>query len=109
MTTAKSIERVTFPGINPTAFEHPLDRTALEALRKTPGLDLLLKKLAALHFERQVRLHFTVRSLRLSPHQCPHIYQLLREAAAVLDLPEPDLYLMQTPAVNALAMGMERH
>src|SRR5436309_9136645 len=36
-------ERVLFPGLHPTAFEHPLDRTALEALRKTPGLDLLLK------------------------------------------------------------------
>jgi Zn-dependent protease with chaperone function len=107
--TAATAERLRFPGINPTAFEHPLDRSALEALRKTPGLDKLFKKLASLHFERQVRLHFTADSLRLSPRQCPDIYRLLREASAVLDMPEPELYLMQTPQPNAFAIGMDRY
>jgi len=86
-----------------------MDRTALDALRRTPGLDLLFKKLASLHFERIVRLHYTADSLRLSPRQCPRIYKLMREAAAVLDMREPDMYLMQTPMVNAFATGMERH
>lgn len=86
-----------------------MDRTALEALRRAPGLDLLLKKLASLHFERQVRLHFTAGSLRLGPNQCPQIYELLQEACAVLDIAEPELYLLQQPFPNAFAIGMERH
>jgi Zn-dependent protease with chaperone function len=102
-------ERITFPGLKSTAFEHPMDRTALEALRKTPGLDKLMKKLASLHFERIVRIHYTADSLRLTPKQCPRQYALLQEACRILDMPEPDLYLMQTPHVNAFAIGMERH
>src|SRR5262249_2727568 len=73
-------ERIKLPGIHPSAFEHPLDGKALEALRKTPGLDLLLKKLSAVYLERMVRLAYTVNSLRLSPQQCPRIYELLRDA-----------------------------
>ena len=102
-------ERIKLPGIHPSAFEHPLDGKALEALRKTPGLDLLLKKLSAVYLERMVRLAYTVNSLRLSPQQCPRIYELLREAADVLDMSEPELYLMQDPFPNASAMGMEKH
>lgn len=102
-------ERITFPGISPSAFEHPMDRTALDALRRTPGLDILFKKLASLHFERIVRLHYTADSLRLSPTQCPRVYNLMRDAAGVLDMGEPDLYLLQSPVVNAFAIGMDHH
>lgn len=100
--------RQTFPGIDAAAFEHPLDRAALEALRKTPGLALLFKKLGALGPERQVRLFFTADSLRISPRQLPAIYELHREACATLDVPEPDLFLFQDPRPNAFAIGMER-
>src|SRR2546426_8432974 len=102
-------EKTRFPGINPNAFEHPLDRSALEVLRKTPGLDTLFKKLASLHFERIVRLHYTADSLRLSPKQCPRIFAMMRESAAILDMSEPELYLLQSPIANAFAIGMERH
>lgn len=102
-------DRLVFPDIHPNAFEHPLDKTALDALRRAPGLDMLLKKLSALGTERQVRLHYTADSLRLSPRQCPRLYGLLRESARVLDMPEPDLYLTQMPYPNAMAIGMERH
>lgn len=108
-TADTATDRVRFPGLDPNAFEHPMDRSALEALRRTPGLDTLFKKLASLHFERIVRLHFTADSLRLSPRQCPRVYTLMQEAASVLDMAEPELYLMQTPTPNAFAIGMERH
>lgn len=102
-------EKVRFPGISPTSFEHPMDRSALEVLRKTPGLDLLFKKLGSLHYERQIRLHFTADSLRLTPKQCPELYALFREAVDILDMSEPELYLMQDPSPNAFAIGMDRH
>ncbi|HSV74443.1 MAG TPA: M48 family metallopeptidase [Chthonomonadales bacterium] len=100
--------RYRFPGIAPATFEHPLDRAALDALRRTPGLDTLFRKLSSLHFERQVRLYFTGDSLRLSPGQCPRLYNLMREAADVLDLEPPELYMMQAPFPNAVAIGMDR-
>jgi Zn-dependent protease with chaperone function len=109
MPAAAAAGRVKLPGIHPSAFEHPLDKTALETLRKTPGLDLLLKKISAVYLERIVRLTYTANSLRLSPTQCPKIYESLQEAASVLDMKEPELYLMQDPFPNAFAVGMEKH
>src|SRR2546421_3009390 len=101
--------RLAYPGIHPKVFEHPLDRSALEALRKTPGLDLLFKKLASLHFERIVRIHYTGGSVRLTPRQCPRIYDLLRDGCHSIDLEEPEFYLRQTPELNAYTWGMSRH
>src|SRR2546430_3720559 len=105
----RTSDRLAYPGIHPKVFEHPLDRSALEALRKTPGLDLLFKKLASLHFERIVRIHFTAGSLRLTPRQVPRVYGLLHEASHTLDMEEPEFYLMQTPELNAFTIGMSRH
>lgn len=101
-------ERLTFPGISGEAFEHPWDRAALDALRKTPGIDALFRKLGALRFERQVRLFYTADSLRLSPRQRPDIHELLVDACQVLDVPVPEFYLMQAPYPNAFTMGMDR-
>ena len=48
--------RVRFPGLDSAAFEHPADRAALEALRRTPGLDRLLRWLSDVGAERYVRI-----------------------------------------------------
>lgn len=101
--------RVRFPGLSSTAFEHPSDRAALEALRRTPGLDRVLRKLSDLGAERLVRLRFTADSIRVSPRQCRRLYNDLREACAILDVREPELYLSQYPFPQAVAFGMERH
>src|SRR5579871_1208127 len=101
--------RVRFPGLSSAAFEHPADRAALEALRRTPGLDRLLKWLSDNGGERFVRILYTGDALRVSPRQCSRIYNDLREACAILDVKEPDLYLLQDPEPNAWAIGMQRH
>ena len=101
--------RVRFPGLSSAAFEHPADRAALEALRRTPGLDRLLKWMSDMGAERFVRILFTGDTLRVSPRQCSRLYNDLREACAILDVKEPEFYLMQTPVPNAFAFGMQRH
>src|SRR5689334_7264962 len=101
--------RVRFPGLSSAAFEHPADRAALEALRRTPGLDRLLRWLSDVGAERYVRILFTGDSLRVSPRQCSRLYNDLREACAILDVKEPEFYLVQTPFPNAFAFGMRRH
>jgi Zn-dependent protease with chaperone function len=101
--------RVRFPGLTSSAFEHPADRAALEALRRTPGLDRLLKFLSDVGAERIVRIMYTGDSIRVSPRQCSRAYNDLREACAILDVPEPEFYIMQNPTPNAWAFGMQRH
>ncbi len=112
MTTTPDLSipaRVRFPGISSAAFEHPADRAALEALRRTPGLDRLLKWLSDNGAERFVRIMYTGDSIRVSPRQCSRVYNDLREACAILDVAEPECYIMQHPVPNAWAIGMQRH
>ena len=101
--------RTRFPGLTSAAFEHPADRAALEVLRKTPGLDRLLKWLSDNGIERYMRLAYTGDSVRISSKQCPRLYNDLLEACAILDVPEPAFYLSQNPVPNAFAFGMQNH
>ncbi len=97
------------PGISSRAYEHPADRSALVALRKLTGFDVLLRKLFGLINERALRLSFLAGSVRVSDRQFPHIHALVRDGSYILDLPEvPEVYVMQEPTVNAMALGRDR-
>lgn len=101
--------RVRFPGLSSAAFEHPADRAALEALRRTPGLDRLIRWLFDMRVERLLFVAFTGDAIRVTPRQCRRVYNDLREACAILDVKEPALYITQDPVPNAFAFGAEHH
>src|SRR5258708_16738115 len=101
--------RVRLPDISSRAYEHPADRTALVALRKLTGFDVILRNLAGLFSDRSLRLLFLASSVRASEQQFPHLYQMLLDGAYVLDLPRvPELYITQDPRVNARAIGTDK-
>src|ERR1700724_1418346 len=56
MTTVPDRARVRLPGISSRAYEHPADRSALVAMRKLTGFDVLLRRLAGLFSDRRPRL-----------------------------------------------------
>jgi Zn-dependent protease with chaperone function len=100
--------RVRLTGISSRAYEHPADRSALVALRKLSGFDVLLRKLFGLFNERAFRLSYLAGSVKVSERQFPHIYALVRDGAYILDLPEvPDVFVTQSPTVNAMALGKD--
>jgi Zn-dependent protease with chaperone function len=108
MTSVPDRSRVRLPGISSRAYEHPADRSALVALRKLTGFDVLLRRLAGLFNERAMRLDYLASSVRASEQQFPHIYETLRDGAYILDLPKvPDLFITQDPLVNAMAIGSD--
>src|SRR5215470_12863346 len=69
--------RVRLPDISSRAYEHPADRSALVALRKLTGFDVILKNLASLFSDRSLRLMFLASSVRASEQQFPHLYQTM--------------------------------
>lgn len=96
-------------GISPTAWEHAADRAALNALRRLPAFDEILKKLFGLFGERPVRLAFQANAVKVSPRQFPRVHDLYADVCRTLDAPgEYGLYITQTPLVNAGAFGMDR-
>jgi len=109
MTTVPDRSRVRLPGISSRAYEHPADRSALVAMRKLTGFDVLLRRLAGLFNDRSLRLMFLASSVRASEHQFPQLYQAMRDGAYVLDLPNiPELFITQDPLVNAMTLGSDK-
>src|SRR5579863_4699924 len=109
MTSVPDRSRVRLAGISSRAYEHPADRSALVALRKLTGFDVLLRKLFGLFNERAFRLTYLASAVRASERQFPHVYELVRDGSYILDLPDvPEVYVSQDPTVNAMALGRDK-
>lgn len=105
----KSPGRVRLFDISPRAWEHPTDRAALSGLRKITGFDRVLKAFAGLVSERSLRLLFLANAVRVNGDQFSDLHQLLLECCDVLDYGEvPELYITQTPLVNAGCVGIDK-
>ena len=109
MTTVPERSRIRLPGISSRAYEHPADRSALVALRKLTGFDVILRNLAGLFNDRALRLMFLASAVRCSQEQFPDLYQAMLDGCYILDLPTvPELYVSQNPIVNAMALGTSK-
>ncbi|HEU4564256.1 MAG TPA: M48 family metallopeptidase [Gemmatimonadaceae bacterium] len=94
--------------ISPIAWEHPADRAALNTLRAIPGFDEVVRKIAGFFGERGIRHLFAGNAVRVTPRQRPKLHALYREVLETMDWPvEPELYVTQTPTVNAGAVGFD--
>lgn len=97
--------------VDPDAYIHPLDRQALQALRKIPGVDVVLKKLIGLTYERMYRVAFKANSVRVSKDQYAHLDAKLEVVCQTLGMKKPELYVSVTNmggvAVNAFTTGVE--
>ena len=104
MTTLPEDQRLA--GISAKAYEHPADRAATAALQSIPMLDIVVRKLIELGYERALRQQFLAASVRLGENQLPETWADWNAVCARLDLPERyDLYLTQFPITNAAAIG----
>src|SRR5256884_6309346 len=95
--------------IAPVSWEHPADRAALQTLRSVPGFDEVVKKIVGFFGERGIRLLFQANAVRVGPTQFPKLHQLYTDVLTTMDWPDrPELFVSQTPFVNAGAFGVDR-
>jgi Zn-dependent protease with chaperone function len=106
MTSADLKQR--FPQLSSRAYEHPSDRAALAALRKVPGFDTVVRRLFGAVGDRALRMAFLASAVRVNERQLPELHRRLLEACEVLDVVPPELFVAQTPFVNAGAIGVDR-
>ncbi len=98
--------RTILTDISPLTWEHPADRAALNTLRALPGFEQVVNKVAGVFGERGVRHLFTANAVRVGPTQRPDLDALWTEVLATMDWPvRPQLYVTQTPHMNAGAVG----
>ena len=101
-------DRVILSEIAAVTWEHPADRAALQSLRRVPGFDDVVRKIFGALGERGVRLLFQADAVRVGPKQFPRLNALYTEVLTTLDWPtRPELFVSQTPFVNAGAYGMD--
>lgn len=93
--TAASKRRVTLAGLDPAAFQHPLDLQATAQLKRIRGFEAFVAKFLDYGVERMDYVMSTASSVRVGPSQLPELHTMLREACGILDVPEPELYLTQ--------------
>ncbi len=94
--------------ISSRTWEHPADRAALQALRKIPIFDEVLRSLFGFFGEKPIRLAFQANAVKISENQFPKVHSIYREVCQTLD-PEREypVFISQTPMVNAGAYGMD--
>jgi len=95
-----------YEGISPKAYEHPADRAATAALHSIPLMDQLIKRLCDFGHERRLRQVLLGNAVRIGDDQLADLWTSYRHCADLLDLDvTPDLYVTQTPLVNAMTVG----
>ncbi|SDZ41267.1 Zn-dependent protease with chaperone function [Micromonospora pattaloongensis] len=106
---APTRRRVALTGISSRAWEHPADRGALTALRELRGFDDVVRAFFGMWNERGFRLSYLAAAIRVDHRQYPRVHQRFVEAATALDVPElPELYVTQSPWLDAESIGLER-
>jgi Zn-dependent protease with chaperone function len=101
-------KRKRFDGISADAFIADTDKWALDKLQEIPLLPQLVHKFYDLGIDRWFYCYNMSMSVRCGPAQYKTLYEIMREGAAILDMPEPELYLTSNPFPNAWTSGVER-
>ncbi len=97
-----------FNDISSQSYEHPLDRSALNALKKVPGTGTVLKMILKESVERYYRILFMQNFVKVTPTHMYHIHDLLRHACMILDIKKiPELFVYQDPHPNAFTAGVD--
>ena len=95
--------------LDPREYEHPLDRSALDALEKTNGLDTLVKKFYEYGIERMFNIQCTGSHLKVTPSSLPEVYEMVEESCETLFLPQtPDIYIQHTEMLHGFVTGVDR-
>jgi len=97
-----------FADLDKDSYIHPADSRALATLRAIPGIDTAVRKLLSVTGESAIRVIFMASAVRVTPQQCPDLYAKLQVACTTLGVDMPELFVQQSPMVNAFTGGVSR-
>ena len=92
--------RITISDLSSKEYEHPLDRIALENLKKIPALPKLME-IINIPYNSISRAMHSGSYLRINDKQMPSMYKLMREACEILGVDEPEFYMSSDTVLNA--------
>lgn len=95
-----------FRDLDADDFRHPLDKQNTLLLRAIPGLNEIGKAFLGTVTEQVMLLENIGTSVLVSKNQLSELHQLMVEAAEILNLEAPDLYVRQSPVPNAYTLAI---
>ncbi|XP_038714799.1 uncharacterized protein LOC120008523 isoform X2 [Tripterygium wilfordii] len=104
--TVCSAAPVVFHNLDADDFRHPLDKQNTLILRVIPGLNDLGKAILGSVTEQIMLLENIGTSVLVSENQLSSLHQLMLEAAQILNVEAPDLYIRQSPVPNAYTLAI---
>ncbi len=96
-----------YPDISPEAFTHDLDRRAVAALRRVPGIDLAVRRMMEFGYEKIFRVRAMADGVQVTGKTLGHIHDMASAAAESLGVPVPDIFIFQDRRPNAFTVGTE--
>ncbi|XP_057491085.1 plastoglobule-localized metallopeptidase 48, chloroplastic-like isoform X2 [Actinidia eriantha] len=99
-------DSVVFRNLDADDFRHPLDKQNTRILRAIPWLNELGKALLGTVAEQVMLLENIGTSVLVSKNQLPGLHQLMVEAAEILNIEAPDLYVRQSAVANAYTLAV---
>jgi Zn-dependent protease with chaperone function len=95
------------PGISPSSWEHPADKAALGVLRRTGGLEEIVKMLVGGTTERAIRLLHVSSAVKVTDNQFSRVKHILDRVIDILDWPSaPAVFVSNNPFFNAGVYGV---
>jgi Zn-dependent protease with chaperone function len=92
--------------LKPDEYTHPKDQSTLNELKAVPGFTTILRTFMKNFTEKTLHGMNMANKIRLGRDQLPGLYAFLAPLCETLGVEElPELYLEQTPAVNAYTQG----
>uniref|UniRef100_A0A2N9IQ67 Peptidase M48 domain-containing protein n=1 Tax=Fagus sylvatica TaxID=28930 RepID=A0A2N9IQ67_FAGSY len=101
-----ALPSVVFRNLDADDFRHPLDKQNTLILRAIPGLNELGKALLGTVAEQVMLLENIGTSVLVSKDQLSDLHRLMIEAAEILNIEAPDLYVRQSPVPNAYTLAV---
>ncbi|XP_057983458.1 plastoglobule-localized metallopeptidase 48, chloroplastic isoform X2 [Malania oleifera] len=103
---AAAASSVVFRDLDADDFRHPLDKQNTLIMRAIPGLNEVVKALLGTVAEQVMLLENIGTSVLVSKNQLSDLHQLMVEAAEILSVEAPDLYVRQSPVPNAYTLAI---
>ena len=94
--------------INCEQYIHPLDQTALTALKKIPLLDTICAKLFSIMNDKQTTIINMSSKIHITEKQLPKVYTMVQSICKKIGIEMPELFLERNREPNAYVYGYEK-
>jgi len=100
------IVRHRFPNLRASDFRHPLDEQNTRILKTIPGVDLVSKEFMAPIIEQMLYIENIGTSVLVGEKQVAGLHKSMLEAADILGIAAPDVYVRQSAEPNAYTLAI---